>query len=81
MEGSVGALEEGASPSDAQQTLHKDQLALDEVKDKDGWFWSSGSVPPKGVQSAPSQQIDPLRLLYLYVDITTNKYPNANQLH
>ena len=54
MEGSVGPLEEGASPSDAQQTLHKDQLALDEVKDKDGWFWSSGSVPPKGVQSAPS---------------------------
>ena len=54
MEGSVGPLEQGASPSDAQQTLHKDQLALDEVKDKDGWLCSIDSVPTKGVQSAPS---------------------------
>ena len=60
MEGRVEALEEGASPSDAHQTLHKDQLAVQggrvEVKDKDGWFkWSIDSVPAKGVKSAPSQ--------------------------
>ena len=56
MEFRVEALEEGVSPSDAHQTLHKDQLALVEVKDKDGWLWSIDSVPTRGVKSAPSQQ-------------------------